>query len=75
MSNEYKRATGYYTLTSNALLFLVFYGSLMNVSVLRVSGLEYDVKNVSVKVKVKDTIQRTQVIRDQFVSWNETFPM
>ena len=73
-SNDYKRATGYYTLQSKPehdLIFRFAYDAL----VLRVSGVGPDVKDLYVKVEVKDTIQRTQVIRDESALWNETLPM
>ena len=75
MSNEYKRATGYYTLKSKPVVSVVSTNSLINLLVFRVSGAGADVKNLYVKVEVKDTIQRTQVIRDESEPWNEILPM
>ena len=72
--NEHKRATGYYTLQSKPehdFINQFAHGTL----VLRVSGVGPDVKDLYVKVELKDTIQRTEVIRDESALWNETLPM
>ena len=52
-----------------------FLNPLTNVLVLRVSGLGPADKGLYVEVEVKGTIQRTQVIHDESVPWNETLPM
>ena len=75
MSNEYKRATGYYTLKSKSPVRVVPTILLINLLVFGVSGVGANVKDLYVKVGVKDTIQRTQVIRDESEPWNEILPM
>ena len=52
-----------------------FLGSLINVLVLRVSDVAPKLKDLYVEVKVKDTVQRTQVIHDASSAWEETLPM
>ena len=73
-SNEYKRATGYYTLQSEPLLDRIPRVT-HKLLVVGVSGLVPVDKGLHVEVEVKDTIQRTQVIPDGSISWNETLPM
>ena len=74
-SNDYKQATGYYTLQSNPSHDFIFFQFTHDALVLRVSGVGPNVKDLYVKVEVKDTIQRTQVIHDESALWNETLPM
>ena len=73
-SNDYKRATGYYTLQSKPSPgFISSFAH--NALVLGVSGVGPGVKDLYVKVEVKDSIQRTEVIHDESALWNETLPM
>ena len=73
--NDFKQSTGYYTLNGISLNSIRLLSVLIVVLVFRVSGLRPGSNNIYVKVKVRDIIQRTDIIRDSSESWNECLPM